>query len=96
MGEHQQKCVCGCSHVPDAGACREFTPGKNKMFCVYCDHGKGCHPGKGPYANGPLGVVFIGLDKASLAGDRTVAFAIKKRDTRKRHKSRKVGRQHEQ
>ena len=44
---------CKCCHLPDHGACRTYERGMNGR-CVYCDHAKGCHPGKGPLANGPL------------------------------------------
>lgn len=50
------KCECGCAHVPDYGACNEFTKGFNGR-CVHCDHAEGCHPGDGPYHNGPLGPI---------------------------------------
>lgn len=48
------KCACGCCHVPDHGACDKFEAGAGGTHCVYCDHGPGCHPGKGKYFNGPL------------------------------------------
>jgi len=44
-------CFCGCRRVPDYGACTTFVAGRNGR-CVYCDHGKQCHPGKGPLDNG--------------------------------------------
>ena len=49
-----EKCPCGCCHVPDDGACDKFEASMNPKMCVYCDHGKECHPGKGPMMNGPL------------------------------------------
>jgi len=51
-----QKCECECCHVPDYGACSTFERGMNGR-CVYCDHAEACHPGNGPYHNGPLGPV---------------------------------------
>lgn len=85
-------CDCGCSHHPDLGACTTFEAGMDGR-CVYCDHADYCHPGIGPWANGPLAAHYIGFDKASSDGDVTVVkkVKIKKRDTRKRHKSRKAG-----
>ncbi len=44
---------CDCAHIHDNGACRTFERGGNGR-CVYCDHDETCHPGEGPYANGPL------------------------------------------
>lgn len=84
------ECNCGCCHVPDLGACLKFEVGGNGR-CVYCDHGKECHPGKGEFANGPLRPLVIGVDPASPEGDRTVKVKVKKRDMRKRHKSKKNG-----
>lgn len=52
------KCECGCSHAYDDGACDDFEAGMNGR-CVYCDHGEECHPGDGPFANGPLGPIRI-------------------------------------
>ena len=37
------KCACGCSHVPDHGACPTFEPGSDGVHCVYCDHALACH-----------------------------------------------------
>ena len=45
--------ICECCHVPDYGACDDFCEGANGR-CVYCDHAKECHPGKGELYNGPL------------------------------------------
>ncbi len=44
---------CECCHVPDHGACDTFVQGRNGR-CVYCDHGKACHPGTGAAFNLPL------------------------------------------
>ena len=44
---------CNCAHVPDYGACNKFEEGMNGR-CVYCDHSKWCHPGRGQRYNGPL------------------------------------------
>jgi len=49
----QSFCDCGCCHMPDYGACDHFERGFNGR-CVYCDHGEECHPGTGPWQNGPL------------------------------------------
>lgn len=49
----KRACDCGCSHAHDHGACDDFTGGANGR-CVYCDHGQDCHPGPGPFCNGPL------------------------------------------
>lgn len=51
MGE---KCKCGCCHVPDYGACDKFEASMDPAMCVYCDHGKDCHSGKGKMLNGPI------------------------------------------
>ncbi len=48
-----ERCTCGCCHIPDHGACDTFERGMNGR-CVYCDHGEECHPGTGPYYNTPL------------------------------------------
>ena len=53
MTIEKTKCPCGCCHAVDHGACDAFEVGANGR-CVYCDHGKECHPGKGKYFNGPL------------------------------------------
>ena len=52
---NKDKCECGCCHVPDHGACQTFEMGANGR-CVYCDHGKDCHPGDPNKFNTPLGV----------------------------------------
>lgn len=41
----QQKCECGCSHMPghnDDGACGKFQKGNNGR-CLRCDHAPRCH-----------------------------------------------------
>lgn len=50
-----ERCECGCCHVPDHGACQSFEKGANGR-CVYCDHGKDCHPGNPKRFNTPLGI----------------------------------------
>jgi hypothetical protein len=44
--QHEQ-CDCGCSHVPDYGACGDFEVGANGR-CVYCDHAEVCHTDDDP------------------------------------------------
>lgn len=46
-------CGCGCCHKPDYGACQSFEKGANGR-CVYCDHGKVCHPGDPKSYNTPI------------------------------------------
>lgn len=46
---------CDCCHVPDNGACPEFTEGSNGR-CVYCDHDAVCHTGASSHFNLPLGI----------------------------------------
>jgi len=53
--KNQDRCPCGCCHVPDYGACQSFEKGANGL-CVYCDHGEECHPGNPESYNTPLGV----------------------------------------
>lgn len=51
----QEKCECGCCHLPDYGACDTFEAGVNGR-CVYCDHAETCHERDKvrPMFNGPL------------------------------------------
>ena len=47
---------CECCHYVDYGACDDYRIGMNGR-CVYCDHDKSCHPGRGDLHNGPLSPV---------------------------------------
>ena len=60
------KCACGCCHANDFGACLTFDVGGNGR-CAVCDHGEKCHPGVGPYCNGPLHPVLIRNREAGIA-----------------------------
>lgn len=69
-GELPYKCLCGCCHKPDYGACPNFEATEATGFktCVYCDHGFDCHirdAGR-DYYNTPLGY-----------GSRRIADVIK-------------------
>lgn len=46
-------CDCGCCHAKDYGPCPVFEEGTTGR-CVFCDHGKDCHPGK---LNGPHNIM---------------------------------------
>lgn len=58
----KERCVCGCCHTEDHGACPEFLEGGNGR-CVYCDHGRDCHPGDPAKYNTLLGVETDGLPR---------------------------------
>ena len=39
----RSRCVCGCCHIPDNGACPTFEAQQGGDRCVYCDHAEPCH-----------------------------------------------------
>ena len=73
---------CECGHAVELGACKTFEAGMNGR-CVYCDHAAACHPGAGPWANGPLGPILVDAHTGPNRHERRRMAALARRAKRR-------------